>query len=84
MITTVIEEVILLALTTVALVPAHGFGAALKDSLQCFALFEAQGVTVACKERFMESLNDLCYGENPLPRRMSAGAGVHDLPRLLC
>ena len=84
MIATVIKEVILLALGTVALVAAHGFGAALKNGLQRFALFEAQGVTVARKERFMEPLNNLRYGVIALPCRFSAGAGVHVLSRTLC
>ena len=74
MIATVIKEVILLALGAVALVPAHGFCAALKDSLQGFALFEAQAIAVALKERLMESLNDLHYGVTTLPCRMNAGA----------
>ena len=46
MIAAVVKEVILLTLSTVALVPAHVFGAAFKDGLQGFALFKAQGVTV--------------------------------------
>lgn len=73
MIATVIKEVIVLALSTIALVPAHGFCAALKDSLQGFALFEAQGITVARKEQLMKSLNDLRYAVSTLPCRISAG-----------
>ena len=85
MIATVVKEVILLTLGTVALVPAHGFGAAVKDGLQGFALFEAQGVTVARKERFMESLNHMRYGAITLPCRFTVGAaGVHVLSCTLC
>ena len=84
MIATVVKEVILLAPGAVALVPAHGFGAALKNGLQGFALFEAQAITVACKERLMESLNNLRYGVITLPCRFSVGAGVHVLSRTLC
>ena len=83
-IATVIKEVILLALGTVTLVSAHGFGAALKNGLQCFALCEAQGVTVARKERFMESLDNLRYGITVLLCRFSEVAGVHVLSRTLC
>lgn len=72
-IATVIKEVILLAPGTVTFVAAHGFCAALKDRLQGFALFEAQGITVARKKRLMKSLNDLRYGVTTLPGRMSAG-----------
>ena len=50
MVATVVKEVIFLALWAVAHVPAHRLGAALKDGLQGFALFEAQGITVARKE----------------------------------
>ncbi len=75
MITAVVKEVMFFALCTVALVPAHKFSAALKDSLQCFALFEAQRVTVARKERCIKSLNDLRYGVN-CSRACRVSAGV--------
>lgn len=48
---------------TVALMSAHGFGAALEDGLQGFAFVSAQRVTIAQEERWVEPFDDLRYGE---------------------